>query len=68
MKKTLVRKLALARETVLHLTDPSLGEVHGGTLTLEGGPSCWPDCPRTSGQPDCTLQAIDRQRERDRLA
>lgn len=45
MKKTLVRKLALARETVLHLSDPSLGEIHGGTLTLEGGPSCRPECP-----------------------
>lgn len=68
MKKSLVRKLSLARETVFHLTDPSLGEVHGGTLTLEGGPSCYPDCPRTSGQPNCTLDGRDQVATRDRLA
>jgi hypothetical protein len=68
MKKNLARKLSLARETVLHLTDPSLVEIHGGTLTLEGGPSCYPECPRNSGQPNCALNGKDEIATRDRLA
>lgn len=67
MKKSHVKKLALARETVRQLAEPGLGQIVGGTLTLEGGPSCWPDCARTSGEPNC-IWAFAEDAARDRMA
>jgi hypothetical protein len=67
MKKSLVRKLTLTRETLKNLNEAGLGKIVGGTLTLEGGPSCYPNCPKASGQPDCAWQVQPGQLAHDRL-
>lgn len=65
-KRARLRRLTLSKETLRHLTDPTLSEVVGGEVTraftgceycsLAGGTACDPDHTNFSKIAGCTRQ------------